>query len=77
MFSLHTFASLARQMARLVPAPSDRSHRPTRAAATSEDGCGLCPHCGEFVFIRFDDEGPAACPRCDRPVDELEPLGPG
>ena len=54
MFSLHTFASLAMQLARLVPDPSARFPREAkRASVGSAGGCGSCPRCHEFVWVEF------------------------
>jgi len=79
MFSLHTFSSFARQLARLVPNPTERSRAKAKAKGQShfvDDGCGCCPLCGEFVYVEFSEaEQATLCPRCDQPIESLDALG--
>ena len=77
MFSLHTFSSLAMQLARLVPNPAERSRAKAKGQSQPvADGCGCCPSCGEFVYVEFSGtEQATLCPGCDRPIESLDALG--
>jgi hypothetical protein len=76
-FPMQTLASLARQVAGLVPSPKERfAHRKTSAGGSSRDCFGICPHCREFVSIQFSSpEASAPCPRCNRSTSFLESPG--
>jgi hypothetical protein len=78
MLTLHTLLSLAQQMARLVPAASDRFPRHTKPAlSTSVERFGACPLCRKLVFVQFTSpEALAECPRCGRSIRSLEPPDP-
>ena len=77
---LNTLASLVRQIARLVPAPSSRLSRRRSGSASTQhtrECYGLCPFCRQFVAVRFAvAKGSVACPRCGRLVDSLDSPGP-
>jgi hypothetical protein len=77
---LDTLASLVRQIARLVPAPSSRLSRRRFSSASTQhtrECYGLCPFCRQFVAVRFAvAKGSVACPRCGRLVDSLDSPGP-
>lgn len=77
--SFWTLYSIARQMTRMVPDPSERyqhqKRAPVRLLAVT-GGCGLCPACRDFVCIEpSGPDGDALCPHCGAWIDALEPPG--
>jgi hypothetical protein len=76
MSALSTFLSIARQLARLVPAPSERiRHRKIVSSRASVGRCGRCPACRAVVSIETTDpDGAAPCPSCCRVIYSLNPL---
>lgn len=73
--SMWSLVSLAQQLARLVPSPSERFDERKSALPREATGCcGRCPSCREFICVeRFDDAGEAPCPRCGQAIRSLDP----
>lgn len=66
------------QLKEMMPEPMKRYERRDRSIRfeTTPDGCGCCPLCRGFVYVRFDQpDGQACCPDCGGLIEALDSPG--